>query len=146
MILLGLLLMCACIALAADAVVQNGHVTHATAFNQPIDHLSLGGLFVAGAVLGILFALGVLMVTGGIGRSRRRRLERRNAVRESSAETDALRAHNERLERELEDQRAAEATAYPNDAAAYPADATARTGGANLAGDRTTLTGRHRAR
>jgi len=137
MILLGLLLMCACIAMAVDAVVQNGHVTHATAFNQPIDHLTLGGLFIAGAVLGIVFALGVLMVTGGLGRSRRRRIERRSAVRQSTAETEALRAHNERLERELEDQRAGEVT---DGTTAYPAETTTSTG------DRTTLIGRHRAR
>jgi hypothetical protein len=142
MILLGLLLMCACIAMAVDAVVQNGHVTHATVFNQPIDHLTLGGLFIAGAVVGIVFALGVLMFTGGIGRSRRRRVERRNAVRESSAETEALRAHNERLERELEDQRGADAT----DATAYPAETTGAADRRNLNGDRRTLLGRHRAR
>ncbi|MDQ1747211.1 MAG: hypothetical protein QOD07_1474 [Frankiaceae bacterium] len=142
MILLGLLLMCACIAMAVDAVAQNGHVTHATAFNQPIDHLTLGGLFIAGAVVGIVFALGVLMFTGGIGRSRRRRVERRNAVRESTAEAEALRAHNERLERELEDQRDTGAT----DATAYPAETTGTADGQNLNGDRRTLSGRHRAR
>lgn len=144
MILLGLLLMGACAAMAVDAVVQNGHVTHAIAFNQPIDHLTLGGLFVAGAVVGIVFALGVLMLTGGFGRARRRRAERRAAFRESTAESDALRAHNERLERELEDQRSAQA---PDDAA-YPIET--RTGGkaATTNGDRPTVTGaggRHRA-
>jgi len=138
MILLGLLLVCACTALAVDAVVQNDHVTPAIAFNQPIDHLTLGGLFIAGAVLGIVFALGVLMITGGIGRSRRRRIERRAAARESAAETDALRAHNERLERELEDERSTDIS----DESAYPTE-TART----TRGDRTTLTGgRHRLR
>jgi len=138
MILLGLLLMCACTAMAVDAVVQNGHVTHATAFNQPIDHLTLGGLFIAGAVVGIVFALGVLMLTGGFGRARRRRAERRAVYRETAAETDALRAHNERLERELEDQRATD-TAYP--AETPTGDRTVTTNG-----DRTTVTGgRHRA-
>jgi hypothetical protein len=119
MILLGLLLVLACTAMAVDAVVQNGHVLHATAFNQPIDHLTLGGIFIAGAVLGIVFALGVLLITGGLGRSRRRRAERIAALRESSADSEALRKHNERLERELEDQRATDTsydTAYPDEA------------------------------
>jgi len=146
MILLGLLLIAVCTAMAVDAVVQNTHVTHAIAFNQPIDHLTLGGLFIAGAVLGIVFALGVLMITGGIGRARRRRLERRAATRETAAEADALRAHNERLERELEDQRNAELTDEP----AYPTDRTTtgdRTIGDRTIGDRTTVTGgRHRSR
>ena len=132
MILLGLLLVLACSAMAVDAVVQNGHVLHATAFNQPIEHLTLGGIFVAGAVLGIIFALGVLMITGGLGRSRRQRLERRAALRESSAESEALRAHNERLERELEDQRAADA---------YPADTEVTAGTRSSA----FMGGRHRA-
>lgn len=137
MILLGLLLVCACTALAVDAVVQNDHVTHAIAFNQPIDHLTLGGLFIAGAVLGIVFALGILMITGGIGRSRRRRSERRVATRESAAEAEALRAHNERLERELEDERNSDIA--PD--SAYPDDTTRTT-----TGDRTSITGgRHRA-
>lgn len=137
MILLGLLLIGACTAMAVDAVVQNGHITHAIAFNQPIDHLTLGGLFIAGAVVGIVFALGVLMITGGIGRSRRRRTERRAAERDSVAEAEALRAHNERLERELESERASDVSDEP----AYPTD---RAITAN--GDRTTATGgRHRS-
>src|SRR4051794_7846244 len=105
MILLGLLLASACIAVTVDAVIQNTQILHATAFNQPVDHLSLGGLFVAGAVVGIIFALGVLMITSGIARAGRRRRERRIAERESAAEAEALRTHNERLERELDDQR-----------------------------------------
>src|SRR5436309_9310423 len=91
MILLGLLLMAACAALAVDAVVQNTHVMHAIAFNQSISHLSLGALFVAGAVTGLLFALGLAMFTGGLGRAGRKRRERRMAMRESTAEAEALR-------------------------------------------------------
>jgi len=136
MILLGLLLMAACAALAVDAVVQNTSVMHAVAFNQPISHLSLGAIFVAGAVVGLLFALGLLMFTGGIGRAGRKRRERRVASRQASAETQALREHNERLAAELEQERAS--SAYPAEAAAADADATdARVD------DR--MSGRHRA-
>ena len=113
MILLGLLLMAACTALAVDAVVQNTALIHAIAFNQPISHLSLGAIFVAGAVVGLLFALGLLMVTGGIGRAGRKRRERRLAKRQATAETQALREHNERLAAELEQERAN--SAYPAD-------------------------------
>ena len=136
MILLGLLLMAACAALAVDAVVQNTSVMHAVAFNQPISHLSLGAIFVAGAVVGLLFALGLLMFTGGIGRAGRKRRERRVASRQASAETQALREHNERLAAELEQERAS--SAYPAETAAADADATdARVD------DR--MSGRHRA-
>src|SRR3954451_15170471 len=85
MILLGLLLMAACAALAVDAVVQNTSVMHAIAFNQPISHLSLGAIFVDGAVVGLLFALGLLMFTGGIGRAVRQRRERRSARGQAAA-------------------------------------------------------------
>ena len=137
MILLGLLLMLACAALAVDAVVQNGHSIHATAFNQPISHLSMGALFVAGAVLGLLFALGLVMFTGGIGRAGRKRRERRAAARDAEAEAAALREHNERLSAELEARRD---TPYPADGA----------DDASVDGDRTTgrgglFSGRHRA-
>ena len=134
MILLGLLLMAACAALAVDAVVQNTSVMHAVAFNQPISHLSLGAIFVAGAVVGLLFALGLLMFTGGIGRAGRKRRERRVAARQATAETQALREHNDRLAAELEQER----TGTP-----YPAEAD----GADATGSRADerLSGRHRA-
>src|SRR3954463_6755855 len=96
MILLGLLLMLACAALAVDAVVQNTSVVHAIAFNQPISHLSLGAIFVAGAVVGLLFALGLLMFTGGIGRAGRKRRERRLATRPATARTPGPRGNKQR--------------------------------------------------
>ena len=132
MILLGLLLMAACAARAADAVIQNGHVIAATAFNQPISHLTLGALFVAGTVVGLLFALGLLMFTGGVGRAGRKRRERKLAAREAQAETEALREHNDRLSAQLEQERTT--PAYPSE------DATTTT---TTADDR--VGGRHRA-
>ena len=137
MILLGLLLMAGCAALAVDAVVQNTSVMHAIAFNQPISHLSLGAIFVAGAVLGLLFALGLLMFTGGIGRAGRKRRERRIARRQATAENEALRQHNERLAAELEQERSSTA-AYPTERTGAAADTTDTT-----ADER--LSGRHRA-
>lgn len=112
MVLLGLLLMLGCIALAVDAVVQNTAAMHAIAFNQPITNMSLGGLFIAGAVMGLVFALGLAMFTGGLGRASRRRRERRLA-RQSSAEAESLREENARLEEQLAAERDSGATAYP---------------------------------
>jgi cell division protein FtsB len=135
MILLGLVLMAACAALAVDAVIQNHHAIAATAFNQPISHLSLGALFVAGTVVGLLFALGLLMFTGGIGRAGRKRRERKLAAREAQAETEALREHNDRLAAQLDRER----TTTP-----YPAD-TADTAAGLSADNDERLSGRHRA-
>jgi len=111
MLLLGLVLMLACTALAVDAVVQNASALHAVAFNQSINDVSLGALFVAGAVVGLLFALGLAMFIGGIGRASRRRRERQLTERQS-AEADSLRAENARLERQLSAERT-DGTAYP---------------------------------
>jgi hypothetical protein len=116
MVLLGLLFMLGCIALAVDAVVQNTATMHAIAFNQPITHLTLGGLFIAGAVVGLLFALGLAMFTGGIGRASRKRRERRLAE-ENTADAEALRAENLRLEQQLAAERSG-TTVYPADPAA----------------------------
>jgi len=131
MILLGLLLMAGCAALAVDAVVQNTGAIHAIVFNQSVTHLSLGAVFVAGAVVGLLFALGLLMFTGGIGRAGRKRRERKLAARKADAETQALREHNDRLAAELEQERSS---------STYPAEDTTAT----TADER--LSGRHRAR
>lgn len=128
MVLLGLLLMLGCAALAVDAVVQNTSMMHAIAFNQSISHLSLGAIFVAGAVVGLLFALGMAMFAGGLGRASRARRERRAIERDSAAQTEALRADKERLERELEAHRTSANDAYPTDPATADTTATDTTG------------------
>jgi predicted phage tail protein len=97
--------------------VQNTATMHAIAFNQPISDLSLGALFVAGAVVGLLFALGLAMFTGGIGRAARRRRERREVEAQNTAEAESLRTENARLEQQLAAER-------DNDAATYPAEPT----------------------
>jgi hypothetical protein len=76
MIVLGLLLMLACVGLAADAVIENTSFVSATVADRGITDLTLGTVFVAGAVLGLLFTLGLALVVGGMGRSARRRRER----------------------------------------------------------------------
>src|SRR5947209_5775250 len=80
MIVIGLLLMAACAAAAVDAVWQNTHAIHIVVFGQSVSDLSAGALLVAGAVIGLLFALGLTLMAGGFGRARRRRQARRAAV------------------------------------------------------------------
>jgi predicted phage tail protein len=111
MVLLGLLLMLGCVALAVDAVIQNTAAMHAVAFNQSITNLSLGALFIAGAVVGLLFALGLAMFAGGLGRASRRRREQRMAE-QNTAEAESLRAENVRLEQQLASERGG-TTVYP---------------------------------
>jgi uncharacterized protein HemX len=126
MVVLGLLLMLGCVALAVDAVVQNTTMMNAIAFNQHVGGLSLGELSVAGAVLGLVFALGLALFTGGLGRARRIRRERR-ALQRDTQQTETLRAENARLEQELAAQRST-TTAYPSDPAATTTGQTVSSG------------------
>jgi uncharacterized protein HemX len=124
MVVLGLLLMLACVAVAIDAVVQNAAAIHVVGFDHTISGLSIGALFVAGAVVGLVFALGMALFTGGLGRAARIRRERR-ALRRESADTESLREQNALLEQQLAANRS-EAGAYPDEPAATQATTTGR--------------------
>jgi hypothetical protein len=140
MALLVLLLMLGCAAVAVDAVVQNTEVMHAVLFNQPITGLSLGALFVAGCVVGLLFALGMAMFFGGLGRAVRIRRERR-VLRKDTADAEALRERNAALEQRLATQdNGYQGDGYASDA--YPTEP-ATTGTTTDATD-SSLSGRHR--
>ncbi len=105
MVLIGLLLVVLSAALAVGVVASNtAHVT-AKAFGVSLTHVSVGGLFLLGVVTALVFALGLAVLVAGMGRARRRRVERRRAVRESRDNEMALRAEKERLEGELADER-----------------------------------------
>jgi len=129
MVLIGLLLMLGCAALATDAVIQNGTIVHAVVFNQHVDGMSLGAVFIAGCVVGLIFAAALAWFLGGLGRSVARRRERRALLRQNN-EAEALRERNARLETELANR----------DATAYPAEPTTTT----TTTDSGALAGRHR--
>ena len=56
-----------------------------------------------GAIAGLLFALGLVMLFGGLGRANRRRRETKQVVVTSRTEAEELRLENERLARELDE-------------------------------------------
>jgi hypothetical protein len=68
--------------------------------------MSVGHFVALGVLAGLVFALGLMMLFGGIGRAARRRRETREVVVSSRTEAEELRAENERLARELEERRA----------------------------------------
>jgi hypothetical protein len=131
MLLIGLLLMLACGALAADLVIESTDNVSMTAFTYGFTGFTAGELFVIGAVVGILFAVGCALLAAGIGRRAERRRERRAMVTDS-AEAESLRAENARLENELYAERT-DGRSYPSE----PATADTTT-------DTTTTGGRHR--
>ncbi|HET6816674.1 MAG TPA: hypothetical protein VFH66_05545 [Mycobacteriales bacterium] len=111
MAVLGLLLMLGAAAVATDAVIQNTQLTDAVLFNHHFG-ISLGASFVTGCVVGLLFALGLAMLLGGFSRGMRARRERR-ALRNHTAEAEALRERNASLEQQL----ATQDNVYPNEPA-----------------------------
>lgn len=79
--------------------------------------MSVGQAVVLGAVAGLLFALGLGMLFGGIGRAARRRRETKQVVRSTRTEAEELRLENERLANELRER---ESTPTSHTTVAYP--------------------------
>jgi hypothetical protein len=73
--------------------------------------MSVGHFVALGVLAGLVFAIGLMMLFGGIGRAARRRRETRQVVVSSRTEAEELRAENERLARELEERQARSAAA-----------------------------------
>lgn len=120
MVVLGLLLIVATVVFGADVVLENTQHSGGTIFNQTINNLSLGGIFLAGAVTALLLALGLWLVLGGAARKRRKSVQRKSTLRESQTQKETLADENARLARQLETERQAKATAvvspYDDDA------------------------------
>jgi cell division protein FtsB len=84
--------------------------------------MTLGSVFIAGAVLGCIAMFALWMMLGGFTLARRRRLARRQQVRDAVAEREALAAENARLEREVARARTTRANADTAAARAYPTE------------------------
>lgn len=108
---LGLLLIVATVVFGADVVLENTQHSGGTIFNQTIDNLSLGGIFLAGAVTALLLALGLWLVLGGAARKRRKRVQHRSTLRETQSQKETLAEENARLARQLEQERQTKAAA-----------------------------------
>jgi hypothetical protein len=77
MALVGLLLAMATAAFTADVVVENHtKLVSGTALHQGVNGMSLGGVFVAGAVTGLIFVLAASLFIGGLTRGHRHRRQR----------------------------------------------------------------------
>jgi hypothetical protein len=110
MAILGLLLMAAAAVIGTEIVVSNTQFTNAEAFNRVVEGVTAGGFFLAGVIAGAVFLLGLALLLGGVGRGRRRRVSRREAVSEVSTTADTLAAENDSLRRELAEERLNRAT------------------------------------
>lgn len=105
MVILGLLLVLLAAAGTTAAVVENTKPTSMVILGLTVSNLSVGGIFMAGVISALVFALGLFMMMGGAARARRRRQQNKTVVKDSRREAAGLAAEKERLERELEQER-----------------------------------------
>lgn len=77
-------------------------VPSASAFGVSLSNVSLGGLFLAGAVAGALIMLGISLMVAGAARKRRRRVDNKRTVRGVRSEKEQLAAENSDLRSQLD--------------------------------------------
>jgi hypothetical protein len=103
MLLLGLILIIAAAGVSIDVVLKNTSALDVSAFGQTFS-TTPGWLFVAGLAAGAVGVLGVLLMTGGIGRARQRRATLKD-LKQTHGTTEQLQAERDRLAAELEAER-----------------------------------------
>jgi type II secretory pathway pseudopilin PulG len=84
MVVLGLVLLVAAGVFTAAVITSNTSTTAADLWGAHVSNISLGGVFVAGMVAGVVALLGLVMLFGGMRRSARRNRERRQLARENA--------------------------------------------------------------
>ena len=101
MFALGLVLLVLSGVATLGVVLSNTNHTHAEAFGVTLSNVSVAGLFVAGAIAGLVFGLGLAMMLAGAARKRRRRVETKRTVKGVRTEREQLAAENEQLRSQL---------------------------------------------
>jgi hypothetical protein len=106
MLIIGLILFAAALAVGIDVAAMNDLGIDIDAFGQ-VYETNTGALFVAGFVTALVACLGLVLISDGLARSVRRRAERRRikAERDQLAE-EAEKARAARVEAEAERDRA----------------------------------------
>ena len=123
MIILGLILAAAGVAAVVGVLASSTDVVSVQAFGYTTDGHQVGVVFAVGALAGLAFAIGVAMLTSGLGRGIRRRRETRRAEKMRRAEEKTLRQRNFELEKELASERAGSLAAMETSTGIMPADA-----------------------
>ena len=107
MLVLGLLLILAAVAIGGSAIYDGGEKATFEVFGQTVG-TTVGGVFVAGLATMLILLLGLWLLFASFGRARRRRVERKQArlrqresVSQMEEERAQLRAENERLSEQL---------------------------------------------
>ena len=125
---LGLVLLVLSGIFTLGVVLSNTDPVSASAFGVSLSNVSLGGLFLAGAIAGIIFGIGLGLLVAGSARKRHRKVETKRTIKGTRSEKEQLAVENEELRSRLATERSA----------------AAERGGADLAnrGQRTDVTNR----
>ncbi|HVF20368.1 MAG TPA: hypothetical protein VNA14_09010 [Mycobacteriales bacterium] len=118
MIVLGLLLIAAAAAFGVELFVSNNSAeVLGEAFGQDITRLSAGGYFLLGSATTVALLFGILLVDGGLRRTRSRKAKREEfearqleLARQAQSEKAEAVSEAERLRDELVDERMSQAT------------------------------------
>ncbi|MCW2723173.1 MAG: hypothetical protein JWN35_94 [Frankiales bacterium] len=113
MVALGLVLIVLSGLLTAGVVLSNTDPVAASAFGVSLSNVSLGGLFLVGAITGVVFGLGLAIMLAGATRRRSKRVGLKREVRDVHDERETLAEENARLQAELEHERTARLEAAP---------------------------------
>lgn len=116
MVVLGLLLLVVSGAVALGVVLSNTDPVSASAFGITLSDVTIGGFFLVGAITGLAFMLGLVMMAAGASRKRGKRVAARREVKGVRSEREQLAAENEELRARLEARESAD------DRAVYPTD------------------------
>jgi Mg2+/citrate symporter len=110
---LGLVLIVLSGLLTAGVVLSNTDPVAASAFGVSLSNVSLGGLFLVGAITGVVFGLGLAMMLAGATRRRAKRVGLKRDVKDVRHERENLAEENARLQEELERERTTHLEAAP---------------------------------
>lgn len=120
MFALGLVLLLVSGVVTLGVALSNTDPVSASAFGVSLSNVSVGGLFLAGVVTGLVLMLGLALMVTGAARRRRRRVEVKRTVKGVRSEKEQLAAENEELRARLE--------SSPEPAGSVAADAEGRHG------------------
>jgi len=104
---LGLVLLVLSGIFTLGVVLSNTDPVSASAFGVSLSNVSLGGLFLAGAIAGIVFGIGLGLLVAGSARKRHRKVETKRTIKGTRSEKEQLAVENEELRSRLATERSA---------------------------------------
>lgn len=102
MIILGTILLVLAVLITLGTVFTNGtDAPELSVLGLSLSNVSVGGLFLAGVVVGVAGMLGLSLLLGGGARKRHKRVAQKREVKAVRGEAETLEQENARLREEL---------------------------------------------